>query len=158
MTAPGILRRMTEDDLSRVMEIETRVCAFPWTIGIFRDCLNVGYLCWVYTEHNVIQGYAILSFGAGEAHVLTISVDADCQSRGIGRTLMGFLMDGARRLGADTIYLEVRVSNQRAIDLYSRLGFVEVGIRRGYYEAKQGREDAMVMAHTLISPFADVDA
>ena len=137
-------RRMTESDLGAVIEIESAAYMFPWSIGIFRDCLRVGYTCRVLTAPDGIGGYGIMSMGAGEAHVLNVCVRADLRGQGIGRRLIGWLLDEARNAGHGWTFLEVRPSNRPAILLYESLGFVPVGVRHGYYQAVGGREDALV--------------
>lgn len=144
-----LIRAMREPDLEAVMSIERRGYPFPWTEGIFRDCLRVGYSCWVYTLDEVVRGYGVMSCAAGEAHVLNVCVAPEFQSRGIGERLMLHLIRQAGRLGADQLLLEVRPSNPPAIRLYQRLGFRQVGRRKDYYPDAQGREDALVMARLL---------
>jgi ribosomal-protein-alanine N-acetyltransferase len=150
------LRAMRESDLERVVEIERESYPFPWTSGIFRDCLRAGYGCWVLERHDRIIGYAVLSVAAGEAHVLNVCVEPAAQGAGHGRRLLRRLLDLARWHRAERVYLEVRPSNPRAIALYHDLGFNEIGRRPNYYPATNGREDAIVMAIELLtdSPFA----
>lgn len=143
------LRPMTEFDLDAVMEIEAQVYDFPWTRGIFRDCLHVGYCCWVYEVVGRIDGYGVMSIGAGEAHVLNLSVRPESQGKGLGRALLGHLLNVARKHRADTILLEVRPSNEPALGLYRAMGFNEVGTRRAYYPTAGGREDALILARSL---------
>jgi len=137
------------DDLDAVMEIESRAYDFPWTQGIFRDCLRVGYCCWCYEIDGLIQGYGVMSVAAGESHILNISVRPESQRQGIGSKLMKHFLQLARRHDADTVMLEVRPSNKLAIKLYEKLGFNEIGVRRNYYPAHQGREDALLLALSL---------
>ena len=136
-------------DLDAVMEIESRAYDFPWTQGIFRDCLRVGYCCWCYEIDGLIQGYGVMSVAAGESHILNISVRPESQRQGIGSKLMKHFLQLARRHDADTVMLEVRPSNKLAIKLYEKLGFNEIGVRRNYYPAHQGREDAVLLALSL---------
>ncbi len=143
------VRPMTPDDLDAVMAIETAIYDHPWTRGIFRDCLRVGYDCQVYVEDGELLAYCVLSLAVHEAHVLTVCVHPARQGQGLGRMLMNMMIHKARRAGAETILLEVRPSNRRAIGLYHSLGFNEVGLRPDYYPAPQGREDALVMARSL---------
>jgi ribosomal-protein-alanine N-acetyltransferase len=154
--AVPVLRSMRESDLESVVEIELRAYPFPWTAGIFRDCLRAGYGCWVLEREDRIIGYGILSVAAGEAHVLNVCVDPEAQGEGHGRRLVRRLLDLARWHRAERVYLEVRPSNPRAIALYHDLGFNEIGRRPNYYPAANGREDAIVMAIELLSdlPFA----
>lgn len=146
--APRI-RRMVEEDIDAVMEIERRAYPFPWTPGIFRDCLRVGYNAWVYVQKEQILGYALMSCGGGEAHLLNICVDPEYQGTGLGRTLLQHVLRHAGRLGADQLFLEVRPSNTRALGLYEDAGFIEIGRRKGYYPAERGREDALVLARYI---------
>lgn len=136
-------------DLDAVMEIESSAYDFPWTQGIFRDCLRVGYCCWCYEIDGLIQGYGVMSVAAGESHILNISVRPESQRQGIGSKLMKHFLQLARRHDADTVMLEVRPSNKLAIKLYEKLGFNEIGVRRNYYPAHRGREDALLLALSL---------
>ena len=144
------LRAMRETDLEAVMDIEVRAYPYPWTHGIFRDCLRAGYGCWVLELHDKLLGYGILSVAAGEAHVLNVCIAPHAQGRGHGRRLMKRLLDLARWHRAERVYLEVRPSNPKAIALYHDLGFNEIGRRPQYYPADKGREDALVMAIELL--------
>jgi [ribosomal protein S18]-alanine N-acetyltransferase len=137
-------RRMAEPDLAAVAALENAAYMFPWSVGIFRDCLRVGYTCRVLEAPDGIGGYGIMSMGAGEAHVLNVCVRADLRGQGIGRRLLVWLLDEARSAGQGWVFLEVRPSNRPAILLYESLGFAPVGLRRGYYQAVGGREDAIV--------------
>ena len=142
-------RPMTEDDLSAVMDIERRAYQFPWTSGILRDCLRVGYCCWLLEHDGDIQAYGVMSVATGEAHILNLCVRPESRRRGFGRKILVWLIDIARRHGADTVLLEVRPSNLAAIRLYEQLGFHEVGQRQHYYPADRGRENALILAMSL---------
>ena len=143
-------RFMTTDDLGTVMEIERQAHLAPWTEGIFQDCLRVSYLCRVLEVGDEIYGYSVLSFGAGEAHILNITVAPDHQGQGYGKQLMQQIMDDVEKLDVDTVLLEVRASNKNAIGLYCNFGFNEIGVRKNYYPAKHGKEDAIMFAKVLI--------
>jgi len=143
------LRTMTHADLPSVLAIERKNYSFPWDEDIFIDCFKVGYGCWVCEEDNKIVGYSIMTMGVGEAHILNISVHPDEQGQGIGRKMMENLIEKAKR-EAETMFLEVRPSNPGAIALYQKLGFNEIGVRKGYYPAEHGREDAIMLALELI--------
>lgn len=145
----GCFRPMTETDLPEIMQIEVAAYPFPWTEGILRDCLRVGYSCWVYEAEGVIQGYAVMSVAAGEAHILNLCVRPELQGQGLGQKVLTYIVTLARRHGADTLLLEVRPSNLAALKLYRNTGFNEVGTRKGYYPAEQGREDALILALAL---------
>lgn len=148
-TSTEQVRLMNHDDLSVIMGIETRAYDFPWSEGIFRDCMRVGYSCWVYELDCVILGYGVVSLGVGECHVLNLCVAPDAQNQGIGRKLLQHLLDTALCYNIDTVLLEVRPSNPAAISLYTSEGFNEVGRRKDYYPARHGREDALILAKAL---------
>ena len=141
---------MTHTDLSRVMAIETSNYQFPWDEDIFVDCFKAGYGCWVCEENDSVVGYCIMTLGVGEAHILNISVDPNIQKQGIGRKMMESLIEVAKD-EAETMYLEVRPSNPGALALYKKLGFKEIGIRKDYYPADTGREDAIMLALELFN-------
>lgn len=144
-------RPMRESDLDAVMEIELRAYPFPWTRGIFLDCLRAGYFAPVLEQDGVIVGYGVLSIAVDEGHVLNVCVDPSRQSRGWGRLLLGELLQWARRHAARRVFLEVRPSNTSAVALYHSEGFNEIGRRPRYYPAaNNGREDALVMAMELV--------
>ena len=137
---------MRAEDLSTVIQVETAAYAYPWSEGILRDCLRVGYSCWVCELGNDLVGHAVMSIAVGEAHLLNICVEPGWQGRGMGRRLLRRMLRIARERDADTMFLEVRVSNDAAQGLYEAEGFAEVGRRRDYYPARYGREDAIVYA------------
>ena len=137
-------RAMVETDIAAITELENASYMFPWSAGIFRDCLRVGYTCRLVLAADGVGGYGIMSMGAGEAHILNICVRADLRGQSVGRRLLTWLLDESRRAGQGWAFLEVRPSNRPAILLYESLGFAQVGLRRGYYQAIGGREDAIV--------------
>lgn len=143
------LRPMRADDLITVMAVELRAYPHPWTEGIFRDCLRVGYQCWVAELGNELVGYSVMSVAVGEAHVLNLCIAPERHGQGLGRRLLRRMLRLAGELHADTAYLEVRESNAAARRLYESLGFGQVGQRRDYYPDDEGREDAVVYAKTL---------
>ena len=144
------MRAMCIDDLDAVAAIETAAYEFPWTLGIFRDCLRAGYECWVLEKSGEIIGYGILSIAAGEAHLLNACVAPAHQGSGHGRHLVKRMIELARWHRVQRIFLEVRPSNRAAVALYPTLGFNEIATRPNYYPAKHGREDAIVMAMELL--------
>lgn len=152
VTRPGpvSLRALRESDLNAVMAIELRGYPFPWTRGIFIDCLRAGYPGLAMERDGLLIGYGVLSIAAGEAHVLNICIDPLAQSRGLGRQLLRALVQLAADRGAQRVFLEVRPSNTPALALYHSEGFNEIGRRPRYYPAAQGREDAVVMAIELV--------
>jgi ribosomal-protein-alanine N-acetyltransferase len=143
------IRAMRRDDLPAVAQMEADSYDFPWSQGIFGDCLKAGHPCWVMWVEGAVAGYGVLSVAAGEAHVLNICVGPYHRGLGLGRFLMRRLLDIARWNGASRVFLEVRPSNPVAQSLYSSMGFGEIGRRPKYYPAKDGREDAIVMALDL---------
>lgn len=149
--AASSLRPMRESDLDAVMDIELRAYPFPWTRGIFRDCLHAGYPMWLQEQQGRIVGYGVLSIAADEAHVLNLCTAPGNESQGLGQRMLQALLKIARGHGAQRVFLEVRPSNPRAIELYDRSGFNEIGRRPRYYPAaNNGREDAIVMALELL--------
>jgi ribosomal-protein-alanine acetyltransferase len=146
--ADVMFRTMTLADLDAVMDIENVIYTHPWTRGNFEDSLNTGSSGWIMHWRGVLTGYAVLTTGAGEGHLMNLSVAAAWQRRGLGRALLLHVLDEARALGLSQVFLEVRVSNAAAIALYQAAGFAEIGRRRGYYPAALGREDAIVLQYT----------
>ncbi len=149
-SAPEVLiRDMGPDDVRLVADVEHQSYAYPWSEGIFRDCLRAGYYCCVAEIDDIVIGYAIMSTGAGEAHVLNLCVAEQYRFRGIGSRLLEHLLEFAGALGVSDVFLEVRPSNTVAIRLYQARGFSQIGVRRGYYQAAGGREDAVVLRKVL---------
>ena len=142
-------RLMRKTDLKAIAAIEQLAYEFPWEPSTFKDCLSVGYCCWVGEKMGQVVAYGIVTVGAGESHILNICICPTMQGRGYGRRMMEKLMDVAKSHRAEMMILEVRPSNTRAVKLYQDLGFNEIGSRKGYYQAKKGREDATVMARML---------
>jgi ribosomal-protein-alanine N-acetyltransferase len=143
------IRAMHELDLPVISAIEKSAYQFPWSEGIFRDCLRVGYVCRVIDVAGELAGYGIMSVGAGEAHILNVCIRDEYRSRGFARKVLLYLLERARAAGMSEAFLEVRPSNVAAARLYHSLGFEQVGIRRGYYQATVGREDAAVLRRVL---------
>jgi len=142
-------RDMSPRDLPRVMEIEWRIYAFPWTEGNFRDAMVAGYPTTVLEFDRHLVGYRVMMLGPGEAHLLNLSIAHDWQRRGFGRQLLLATIHEARLAGTATLFLEVRPSNEAGIALYEDVGFRQVGLRKGYYPAADGREDAWVLSLAL---------
>jgi ribosomal-protein-alanine N-acetyltransferase len=143
------IRPLGERDLEAVVAIEREIYEFPWTLGNFRDSLAAGYSCWVYHSAGGLIGYAVMMIGADEAHLLNLSIAAPLQRRGYGRRLLEHLVKVARSYGAHVMFLEVRPTNEAARRLYLAYGFEQVGVRRGYYPARDGREDALLLTYRL---------
>ena len=144
-----ILRNMTEADLDAVLHIERTVNAYPWTPGNFSDALHSKYQCKVYENEGHIVGYAVLMLAVDEAELLDIAIDSTQQRHGWGRKLLEEMLELARRNEMRRMVLEVRVSNASAIELYRKAGFVDIGLRRDYYLAQNGCEDAILMGKDL---------
>jgi len=142
-------RVMVEDDLDDVIAIENSIYSFPWTRGIFHDCINIGYICRVFLHKDKIIAYSIISVAADESHLLTIVVAEDEQRKGYGKKMLDEMIRVAKLHAASAMYLEVRASNKVAIQLYHDNGFNELGVRNNYYPAENGREDALVLALDL---------
>ena len=138
------LRTMVLSDVPFILNIERDSYPFPWSEGIFRDCIRVGYFCRVIELRGVITGYGVMSFGANEAHILNLCIHREMRDQGAGRMLLQYLLNAARTAGMHDAFLEVRPSNYGAINLYESVGFVRIGVRKSYYQASPGREDAWV--------------
>lgn len=143
------IRPMQRGDLTRVSEIEHLAYPWPWSPGIFADCLRIGYCCRVAEFDGAIAGYAILSAGVGEAHLLNLCVAPESRRAGLGRLLLEAMMVEAGLRQAHRVFLEVRPSNKAAIALYREYDFHQIGRRPEYYPARQGREDALVLVRHL---------
>lgn len=139
-------RPLDERDLETVMVLERDLYEHPWTPGNFRDSLKAGYSCWAMLGEGGLVGYAVLLLGAGEAHLLNLSIARAAQRRRHGTRLLHHLIGVTRRYGATRLLLEVRTSNIPGRALYAGNGFAEVGVRRDYYPGRSGREDAIVLS------------
>lgn len=145
------IRPMHDLDVPVVVDIERTAYQFPWSEAIFRDCLRVGYVCRTIDVDGELAGYGIMSVGAGEAHILNVCIRDEYRCRGLARKMLAHLLDRARAAGMREAFLEVRPSNTAASRLYCSLGFEQVGVRRGYYQAVVGREDAAVLRRVLVA-------
>lgn len=143
------IRALRQEDLDPVAALEAESYEFPWSRGIFADCLRAGHPCWVLWVDGAIAGYGILSIAAGEAHILNLCIGPAWRGQGLGRRLLMRLIDVIRWSGAERVFLEVRPSNPNAKTLYETIGFTEIGRRPRYYPAREGREDAIVMELVL---------
>ena len=146
---PPSIRVMVHDDLKQTSDIERRSYDFPWSHGVFRDCLLAGYNCIVIERVDLVVGYAILSIAAGEAHILNLCVDPKYRHLRYGERLLDEVLLRARRADVKQIFLEVRPSNTAALALYKKKGFHQITQRPAYYQAKDGREDAAVLCKVL---------
>ncbi len=135
------------ENVAAMVRNETRSYAFPWTEGVFRDCLIGPQTCWVALDTaGDIIGHAIFSIAVAEAHLLNICITRDRQGNGYGRQFLHFVLHQLQHAGAEVVFLEVRPSNRVATTLYESFGFREIGVRKDYYPAPLGREDATVLA------------
>ena len=142
-------RPMQLDDLDAIMVIESQIYPYPWTIGNFSDSLNSGYSAWILMHNEEIIGYSFMMMVLDEAHLLNLSIARTYQKQGLGRTLLEHMVDIAKNNQMANMFLEVRQSNISAIALYENMGFNEMAIRRNYYPATNGREDAILMGLAL---------
>jgi len=142
-------RQMALEDICAVIQLENEVYQFPWTDRIFKDCIRVGYDCWLAHLGNTVVAHAVISIAAGESHILNLSVTRNHQGKGIGKQFIQFLLNIARNKRAQIMMLEVRPSNIRAINCYSSAGFNEIGCRKDYYPAPNGKEDALLFAKQI---------
>lgn len=147
-----LVRTMSHEDLQQVSDIERRSYDFPWSHGVFRDCLLAGYQCITLERGGRVAGYSILSIAAGEAHILNLCVDPAHRAHGYGEKLLDEVLIRARRAEVAEIFLEVRPSNLTAIALYRKKGFHKIADRPAYYQAREGREDAAVLSRKLRGP------
>jgi len=144
-----VIRPLQPEDLAAVEAIEQASYPFPWTLGIFTDCLKAAYACFGLFGDGGLCAYSVHNGAAGEAHLLSLCVAPEMRRRGLGRLLLDHAIRHARRQGCRLMYLEVRPSNPEALSLYRRRGFQPIGQRPGYYPAHEGREDAVVMCLEL---------
>ena len=147
-------RPMYEGDVDAIMQIEPHIYSHPWTRGNFTDSLHSGYSAWVLERHDAkngdeMVGYALLMMVIDEAHLLNLSIAKGYQKQGLGRKLLEHMVQIAQNHHAQNMFLEVRTSNISAIALYENMGFNEMAIRRNYYPAANGREDAVLMGLAL---------
>ena len=140
-----LIRRLDLDDVDQVYRIERLAYPFPWTRGLFVDCMNAGYAFFGLQIGQELAGYTIFNWAAGEAHLLNLCIHPEWQHRGYGSLLLEYTINHAARNGNEAIYLEVRTSNTHAARLYRNRGFRVIGSRRSYYQSGDGREDAIVM-------------
>jgi [ribosomal protein S18]-alanine N-acetyltransferase len=141
---------LTQDRLVAVLNVEQRAYAHPWSHGNFTDTLNAGYEAQVLLAGDTVLGYFVAMLGVDEVHLLNITVAPEHQRQGWARVMLDAMAIWARGQGADWLWLEVRVGNQRAIEVYEAQGYRRVGQRKQYYPSDRGqREDALVMSLRL---------
>lgn len=140
---------MRTENLAQIAQMEASLHAFPWSERKFREALAAGYSGWQMYVGQTLVGYAVVMLVLDEAHLLTIGIASSHQNQGWGKILLRHLFDWSHPYGAQSFFLEVRPSNVAALALYRQAGFETVGRRKNYYEAPQGREDALVMKAAL---------
>lgn len=140
---------MNEGDLDAVAALESSVQAFPWSRGNFADSMASGYSLWVCRVGGDLVGFSVVMTVVDEAHLLNIAVCSRYQGQGYGAHLLQNAMHLAKLTGATKLFLEVRVSNQQAVALYQHFGFRQIAMRKGYYPAVIGREDALIFEREL---------
>lgn len=140
---------MNERDLDAVTALEQSVQAFPWSRGNFADSLAAGHGVWVCRIGGELVGFSVVMIVVDEAHLLNVAVCKRYQGKGYGARLLLQAMEQARLDGASKLLLEVRPSNEKAVELYRHFGFRQIGLRRAYYPAAVGREDALVFEREL---------
>ncbi|SHJ17127.1 ribosomal protein S18-alanine N-acetyltransferase [Cycloclasticus pugetii] len=148
------LRPLKTHDIPKVLTIERQMYSYPWSEGIFKDCLKIGYSNWAFIKDGQFVGYVILSVAVGEAHILNICLDPAYQGKGLGRQFLKEVLIIAKKKNANSVFLEVRPSNTAAVQLYKTAGFKKIGKRKNYYPAADGKEDALVLSLDLTSDSA----
>ncbi len=141
---------MNERDLDGVTALEATLQSFPWSRGNFADSLEAGYSVWVMRRGGELLGFSVVMSVLDEAHLLNIGVAKPHQGKGNGARLLRHAMECARLGGATKLFLEVRPSNDQAVALYRHFGFRQIGLRKGYYPALVGREDALIFDKELL--------
>lgn len=146
-----VLVPMTRDDVDEVHALECSVFPHPWSRANFSDSIDAGYDAWLLrAADGELAGYFLLMYALDEAHLLDVAVAGKRHGTGLGRYLLDTLCARAKEMGAESVLLEVRPSNERALAVYKRFGFAEIGRRKAYYPAHEGkREDAIVMRHAV---------
>jgi [ribosomal protein S18]-alanine N-acetyltransferase len=142
------MRLIMVDDIASIMELERSAHSHPWRQSSFEDCLKGRQKCWLAEYKSQLVGYVVVTHAGGDAELLNIAVSPKFQRKGIGAVLIQHAIDCVKGF-ADMLFLEVRVSNHKAIELYAKEGFFELGHRKGYYPTNNGYEDALLMASQL---------
>jgi ribosomal-protein-alanine N-acetyltransferase len=140
---------MNEGDLAAVLQIEKKSYSTPWPAGYFWGALRAGWSCWILEQKGEIRGYGVMRFQRDWAHIMNVCVAAKYRGHGLGRQILVHLLEVARVRGTRNAWLEVRPTNQIAINLYRSLGFRRRVIRKGYYPGPGGRQDAIVMVRPI---------
>lgn len=144
-----MIRRLVNADLPLLVAIEAKIHIAPWTLDMFEQCMRAGCIGWVYELNSQMIGYILVLSQVSENHILNVGVAAEFQHQGYGEQLLTHAMQMAKDWGDSLMYLEVRCSNLRAIALYKKMGFIQIGERKNYYMTPTGREDAWLFAKDL---------
>ncbi|MDR1887988.1 MAG: ribosomal protein S18-alanine N-acetyltransferase [Zoogloeaceae bacterium] len=146
---PPEIVAMRAADLAQVVALEAAVQDFPWRERNFTDSLAAGHHAWILRHGAACLGFSILMYVIDEAHLLNIAIAPGAQGQGLGARLLRHAMREAARDGMGKLFLEVRPSNLRALQIYRAFGFRQIGLRKAYYPATEGREDALVFCANL---------
>lgn len=144
-----MIRTLHESDFPQILVIENLTQVAPWTVETFERCQSSGYAGWIAEREGIILGFIIMTMQAAESHILNLGVHPDYQRQGYGAMLLQHAIDTAKAKDIGIAFLEVRKSNKKAINLYEKFGFVQIGDRKDYYTTLKGREDALVFAKDL---------
>lgn len=152
-----MLKPLTSEYLPHLLRIEVATQISPWTEGVFQRCFEAGSLGWVFEISGRIVGFILQLIQGEETHILNICVDPEYQHQGLGQQLLEKALEESKIKGAHLAYLEVRISNRKAISLYKKMGFMQIGERKNYYIAETGRENALIFAKDLSAGYYSPD-
>jgi len=136
-------------DLDDIHEIEQESYPHPWTKGILKDCINNHYDFYIANYNNNIIGYVIAKISIYETHILNLTISRNFRSNGIASQLLEMVFAKCFIMNSLNLYLETRVDNIPAINLYEKHGFRRIAIRKDYYKTQKGREDAIVFKKVI---------
>ena len=145
-------RALTDEDVDAWVAQERQACLHPlhaWTPENYRSSLRAGYWSRVLCAGDRVVAVCVAMDGVDEIHLLNIAVARDWHGQGLALALLQTLYERCLHQRAQALWLEVRPSNARARALYQREGFVDIGVRKHYYPAENGREDALVMRREI---------
>jgi ribosomal-protein-alanine N-acetyltransferase len=145
----SMLHKLTEFDIPELVAIETLTQHSPWPEDVFKKCIEIGTQGWVIKDHLHIVGFVLFLSKLDEGHILNIAIHPSYQRQGYGQQLLNQVISAAKEEKLTVIFLEVRMSNDQAIALYEKMGFSQIGVRKGYYALASGREDALILAKYL---------
>ena len=144
-----LFRLMTKGDLENVLKNERQTYSHPWSEKVFLDCIAGTSECWVLETTEGIISHLIITSVLDEGHILNLCVGRDCQGKGYAHKVLAHAIRRLQALRAEAVFLEVRASNKKAISLYLRHGFTQIGYRKDYYPLGSVREDAVVMSRKI---------